>query len=320
MSDIEIRLCKTWNECVQCEELQKRVWEMPDYRDVVPANLLSTAIKNGGLLVGAFDGATMVGFAFGFLGSEMPHGLHSLKHTSHMLAVLPGARTRGLGARLKWYQRAQALNQGLDRMTWTYDPLQAINAQLNLVRLGVIARRYYRDVYGAMTDALNVGVASDRFEVEWFLTNPRVTAREHTPPLAGDYPGSTLLFATTRDADGLVRITGQSEPVTKTMLVEIPADFNRMKTVNRELAVEWRARTRAAFERMFALGYVVHDVVRRTDETGEVRFFYVLSRNSEIHNRPVFDTCLCPAYNLSTYAPNDTGKERGGFYYDASYC
>src|SRR5437016_3068011 len=127
MSDLEIRLCKTWDECVQCEELQKSVWEMPDYRDVVPANLLITAIKNGGLLVGAFEGDAMLGFAFGFLGSETsPSGERHTKHTSHMLAVLPDARVKGLGARLKWFQRAAALKQGLDLMTWTYDPLQAV--------------------------------------------------------------------------------------------------------------------------------------------------------------------------------------------------
>ncbi|RIK19204.1 MAG: hypothetical protein DCC52_15315 [Chloroflexi bacterium] len=128
-----LRVCKTWDECVQCEEVQKQVWDMPDFRDVVPASFLITAAKNGGILIGAFHDEQMIGFAFGFLGSEGAGATRRLKHTSHMLGVLPGVRVQGLGAQMKFLQREAALAQGLDLMTWTYDPLQAVNAQLNRV-------------------------------------------------------------------------------------------------------------------------------------------------------------------------------------------
>lgn len=278
MSEIQIRLCKTWEECLECEELQKRVWEMPDYRDVVPANLLITAIKNGGILVGAFDDDTLVGFAFGFLGSEGAGASRRLKHTSHMLAVMPGARTKGLGAQMKWAQRAEALRQGLDLMTWTYDPLQAINAHLNLNRLGAIARRYYRNAYGEMTDALNVGVASDRFEVEWYLTSTRSVEREGAVSSTESVINAQAVYELMWDGANLPGILVEAPMRGERILVEIPSDYNAVKQKNRALGIEWRERTRGTFERAFASGYAATRLVRHTDADGHDRTSYLLEK------------------------------------------
>ncbi len=283
MSDIELRVCKTWDDCIQCENLQQRVWEMPDARDIVPAHFLITAVKNGGLLIGAFDDAEMVGFAFGFLGSDRylaGQGVPlRLKHTSHMLAVVPGIRAQGLGAALKWKQRAEALAQGLDLMTWTYDPLQAANANLNLARLGALGRRYIRDAYGEMTDALNVGVASDRFEVEWYMPSARVQSRlaGSAHPIPSD---AQPIYTLGWDSDGFPVVTQESPLSNETFLVEIPADFNAIKAKNHSLAVQWRELTRNTFERAFAAGYVASDVTR-SDLDGHPRVQYVLERDPQ---------------------------------------
>lgn len=255
---------------------------MPDYRDVVPAHLLITAVKNAGILVGAFDGTEMVGFAFGFLGSEVRDGVRHLKHTSHMLAVAPDARMQGLGARLKWFQRAVAQRQGLDLMTWTYDPLQAVNARLNLVHLGAIARRYYRNVYGDMTDALNAGVTSDRFEVEWHLDTQRTVAHAAIAAPSVSYDMAQRVYSVEWDDDALPHIAVEDDPDRETLLVEIPANFLGMKNVNPLLAIEWRERTRKTFERAFASDYVAHDVLSGMDESGRSRVCYVLARNFEV--------------------------------------
>lgn len=267
---------------MQCEELQKRIWEMPDYRDVVPAHLLITAAKNGGIFVGAFDGGAMVGFAFGFLGSEVASdgSARRLKHTSHMLGVVPDVRVKGLGAHLKWFQRQVALAQGLDLMTWTYDPLQAVNAHLNLARLGARARRYYRDAYGDMTDALNAGVASDRFEVEWYLKSARVSEHELGHTTSENYADAQKIYRVEWDADALPTIAKEDALADEAVMVEIPADYNALKAMNRALAVEWRERTRQTFERAFELGYVACDALRKTDENGRARAFYLLKRGA----------------------------------------
>lgn len=251
---------------------------MPDYRDAVPANLLSTAIKNGGILVGAFEQERMIGFAFGFLGNEG----HTLKHTSHMLAVLPDLRIKGIGAKIKWFQRAEALKQGLALMTWTYDPLQAINAHLNLTRLGAIARRYYRDVYGEMTDSINSGVASDRFEVEWHLESERVKTRETLRPPPPDDMDAPPIYRVGWDANGLPYIADEYELAHDSHLMEIPADLQTLKTTSPALAVQWRQRTRDTFERAFAVGYVACEFLRNTDEMGRARVCYVLKKGIEL--------------------------------------
>ena len=174
MISIEIRPANGWEDCLQCEALEKTIWWTPDGSDAVPASLLITVQKNGGLLLGAYEGSKMVGFVFGFVGVEGEGEAHHFKHCSHMLGVLPEYRGLGLGLELKKKQRDYLITQDLDLATWTYDPLQSVNAILNISRLGGVVRRYLRDAYGEMRDALNVGVASDRFEVEWWLKSRRV--------------------------------------------------------------------------------------------------------------------------------------------------
>lgn len=277
-TDIELRECKTWDESVQCETVQKQVWEMPDFRDVVPASFLFTAVKNGGILIGAFQGARMVGFAFGFLGSEGKGPARRFKHTSHMLGVLPSLRVRGLGARMKWLQRRVALEQGLDLMTWTYDPLQAVNAQLNLNRLGAIARRYICNAYGEMTDALNAGIPSDRFEVEWQLTDERVNARATGQTSTETYGGAVNAYEIAWTAEELPRITVEYPLTGETVRVEIPAEINAIKARDLAVAAEWRERTRGTFERAFSAGYTACDVTRGQDAAGRTHVAYILRR------------------------------------------
>jgi len=278
MPDMELRVCKSWDDCLQCEELQQRVWETPDLRDVVPAHLLITAVKNGGLLIGAFDGPRMVGFAFGFLGSEGKGSERLIKHTSHMLAVLPDARRSGLGAALKWKQRAAALEQGVELMTWTYDPLQAVNARLNLVRLGAVGRRYIRDAYGVMTDALNRGIPSDRFEVEWFLSSTRVRSRDDKPVSESENPDGQAIFTVGYNTAGLPLIRTEAEPADATILVEIPPSINELRAADLGLAADWRERTRRVFENAFAQGYIACGFDTFPAAGGQKRNAYVLMR------------------------------------------
>ena len=186
---IVYRRIETIDEYRAIEDLQAQVWGS-DARDVVPLHLLLTANKNGGLALGAFDPDLtppddLIGFVFGFVGLT---AAGQVKHCSHMLGVLPQYRDRGIGEELKRRQRDFVLAQGITLMTWTFDPLQSRNARLNLRKLGAICRTYARNLYGTMSDRLNAGIPSDRFEVEWFLASRHVEARlaraEPEPDLA----------------------------------------------------------------------------------------------------------------------------------------
>jgi predicted GNAT superfamily acetyltransferase len=120
---------------------------------------------SGNVPWGAFDGDRTIGFVLGWAGIA-EDGLHV---HSHMLAAVPDHRHRGVGYALKLAQRAQALDQGISVVRWTFDPLVARNAWLNIGKLGTVVDRFERDYYGEMTDDLNAGERSDRFMVRWEL-------------------------------------------------------------------------------------------------------------------------------------------------------
>jgi predicted GNAT superfamily acetyltransferase len=278
-----IRALKTLAEFLAAEEVQRRVWQMPDWRDAVPANLLIAMSKGGGNVLGAFaaDGK-LVGLAFSFIGLDAHTKPLKLKHHSHMVAVLPEFQSQGIGIQLKFKQRENALAQGIDLMTWTYDPLQARNANLNLAHLGALARRYVVNAYGEMTDGLNAGLASDRFEVEWWLNAPRVKTCAAGQPLVFNWDdlaraGAQQVFRVHVDARGLPHIEHADDLRGARLSVEIPASIGAVKTASLDLAREWRAQTREVFQRAFAAGYAAVGFVF-ANRDGHPRAAYVLSR------------------------------------------
>jgi predicted GNAT superfamily acetyltransferase len=160
---------KTLADFEQAVDVQLAVWGYSD-SDLVPKRVFLVAQRIGGQVLGAFDGDALVGFAMALPAYRdgRPY-LHS-----HMLAVLPQYRNIGLGRRLKLAQRDDALERGIDRMEWTFDPLEIKNAHLNIARLGAIARRYMRNIYGPSTSPLQGGLPTDRLVVEWWLRSERV--------------------------------------------------------------------------------------------------------------------------------------------------
>ena len=166
---IRITPVKTLADFESCVAVQLAVWGYSD-GDLIPKRVFLVAERIGGQVLGAYDGNTLVGFAMAFPGyREGKPYLHS-----HMLAVLPQYRNAGLGRRLKLAQRDDALERGIDLMEWTFDPLEIKNAHLNIARLGAIARRYIRNIYGPSTSPLQGGLPTDRLVVEWWLRSERV--------------------------------------------------------------------------------------------------------------------------------------------------
>ena len=105
---IIIRPVAGHDEIRAVEALQREVWDLPD-TEVVPLHLLTTAARNGGLLLGAFDRDRLAGFVFGFAGLT---AAGRLKHCSHMAGVHPDYRDQNLGYRLKLAQREYVLVAG----------------------------------------------------------------------------------------------------------------------------------------------------------------------------------------------------------------
>src|ERR1044072_2567719 len=153
-----IREAESEGEYHQIEELQKEAWGFDDL-DIVPAATLIATNWAGGQVLGAFDSDKLIGFAYGSPGYE--DGRASIH--SHMLAVKPEYRNAQVGFNLKLAQRDFALGQGLNEITWTFDPLQSLNAHLNFAKLGVISERYIVNFYGETTSSpLHQGFGTDR--------------------------------------------------------------------------------------------------------------------------------------------------------------
>lgn len=168
---IQIRPAEGHGELHACVDLQIQIWGFTE-RDAVPFNQLHAAHEWGGQVLVAVDGDRLIGFCYGFGGRQ--YGRPAL--LSHMLAVLPDYRGQDIGAQLKMAQARWARAEGYPLITWTYDPLEAVNANLNIGRLGGIVRQYLVNHYGEMTDGLNKGLPSDRLLVEWHLDRPKVAA------------------------------------------------------------------------------------------------------------------------------------------------
>jgi predicted GNAT superfamily acetyltransferase len=272
-----IHILETPEEMTAVEDLQRLVWAGPKI-EVVPKDLLLAAVHNGGLAIGAFVGADLVGVCFGFPGFYATPDGPRLKHHSHMLAVHPDWRSKGIGFALKRAQWQMVRKQGLDRITWTYDPLLSRNAHLNIARLGAVCNTYLRSEYGEMRDGLNAGLPSDRFQVDWWLNTERVKrrlSRRSRPSLTLNHyrAAEATLLEARLDREPLARPAEEILSLTGTLLlVEIPSDFLPLKAVDLSLARDWRFYTREVFENAFAAGYLITDFVH---ENG--RSFYVMT-------------------------------------------
>jgi predicted GNAT superfamily acetyltransferase len=274
-SAIVIRDIEQVSEVHAVEELQKEVWGLPDL-DVVPLSHLVAAKAAGGVLLGAFERETLVGFVYGFVSYEYGQ----MAHHSHMLAVKSTHRNFNLGHKLKLAQREHVLKQGITLMTWTFDPLQSLNAYFNFNKLGVLADQYKADFYGADASSFLHRNGTDRLWVAWLLTSHRVNERINNPGLRADVEHvNPLVQLQTNDsprrnapADGLSQ---------EHALIEIPADINALQQRSVELACEWREATRWAFTEAIGAGYVVVDFSRQSRGDQQLGM-YLLSRERRL--------------------------------------
>ena len=239
-SGIEIRNASSDGDYAAAVELQRQTWG-DSFEETVPAPMLAISRKMGGVVAGAFDDAgRMLGFVYGMSGFRFGERAH----WSHMLAVTPEARGLGLGRKLKAFQRKVLLELEVETMYWTYDPLVARNANLNLNRLGARPVEYVEDMYGQDTGSiLHSGLGTDRFIVVWRLKSERVERLMAGGPDAGP----------TRDTPPFP----VDETLADTAWVEAPANIDAVLRASRETAFDWRRRTRAQFQERLGAGFRV---------------------------------------------------------------
>lgn len=246
---VDIRQVNTIEEFDACVQLQRDVFGLPDL-EISPRRHLIVTTQAGGWALGAFVAEKLIGFVL-HLPAVRKDDVFGY---SHMMAVAAEYQNQGVGAQLKWAQRARALSEGRDFVKWTFEPIRARNAHFNLNRLGVVVRSYAVNFYGtdyatnpAERSAGPLGMDSDRLFADWELRSPRVEAL----------------------ADG--RKYSMGEPEHK---IEIPNDFSGLLKSDPDAARQESLRIREEFVRAFASGLVC-----RGFERDEKRPKYLLYRD-----------------------------------------
>lgn len=282
MSLPNIRLLETPDDMRLVEEIQRIVWPGSE-TDVVPSHMLITVVHNGGLVLGAFEEEKLIGFVYGFPGLEKTPDGPRAKHCSHQMGIHPDYRNSGIGFELKRAQWQMVRHQGLDHITWTYDPLLSRNAHLNIAKLGAVCSTYRESEYGELRDGLNAGLPSDRFQVDWWLNSRRVEKRLSKRPRPTlnlthiAQSGLRPLYAPQRSNLGLMR-PPEHVPAfeNRLALVEIPTNFMEIKSQDFALARDWRFFSRELFEAAFSHDFIVTDFVFDLNN-GDPRGLYVLT-------------------------------------------
>jgi predicted GNAT superfamily acetyltransferase len=260
--DIVIRPLTSQEDFRRCVGLQYEIWG-EGFGEAVPPSLLLATQKVGGVAVGAFDArGELLGFVFGISGLRDGRPAH----WSDMLAVREGARGSGLGIRLKAYQRQRLLELGIDLAYWSYDPLEARNAHINMNRLGARPTEYVRDMYGDVTgSSLHTGLGTDRFVVEWELRDPRVESvlAGRPPPAPGSLEDAPIVNAA-MESDGDIVPVERELPDHARVRVAIPHDIQRVKAESVDRARSWRSSTRRALLHYLDRGYGVRSFLARS--------------------------------------------------------
>jgi predicted GNAT superfamily acetyltransferase len=268
------------------EDLRGAIWGFPEDRLAGPRNLLCENYFHDGtsLFIAAYEagpeGAVeetsgrLAGFSYGFVGvRDKAIGFRSLDNLwfySQYTGIRPDVEGSGLGLAIKEFQRDILRDlYGIGSVVCTFDPLTAVNAHRNIRRLGMSVLEYRPSLYGEFGGRLNRrDVPSDRFFAHWDIGPGAPGPRA---PEASDAAAPPVLDVRYRMVEGR---TGPVELETAAGLdlgaagasarIRIPSDFYFLLQETdvedaevRRIPLDWRLRTREAFQDLLEQGFRV---------------------------------------------------------------
>ncbi|MGG1662557.1 GNAT family N-acetyltransferase [Brevibacillus sp. NRS-1366] len=276
-ASLTIRLMNTYEELLAVKELEEIIWASDD---PVPLHQTMAAVKHGGMVIGAFAGERLVGFQYSFAGFDGEKAYLC----SHNLGIHPDYQRGGIGEKLKLAQQKAAIEKGYDLVSWTYDPLETVNGNLNIRKLGAICSTYLENCYGEMTDILNAGIPSDRFQVEWWIRHPDVTEKLANPRKKREmdaHAKPALQFVINPQGDPEPQeIDLTQEQHDCQLIVAVPSAFQAVKARDFNLALRWRMETRAVFKHYFQNGWIVCDFIK-SDPIEPVHYYLLEKKGRE---------------------------------------
>jgi predicted GNAT superfamily acetyltransferase len=271
-NQIEIRSLQFIEELEEVKRLEGEIW---GEHDTVPTHQTITAVKNGGIVLGAYLNGRLIGFQYSFPGFNG----QSVYLCSHMLGIDIEFRNFGIGKLLKDAQRKEALKQGYSLITWTYDPLESINGYLNIAKLGGTCSTYIENCYGEMDDLLNSGIPSDRFLVEWHIKEIEEINKELSQSnLNNAIENSMVSWKLTEDGLPIPFNEIEFSPSELTY-VAVPKDYRMIRETNFELAMDWRMTTRNIFKTLFDNNWKVIDFYKDSESEIQVNFYVLKKMN-----------------------------------------
>ncbi|MBD2704703.1 hypothetical protein IC229_28970 [Spirosoma sp. BT702] len=236
MEIIKITSINVLNEIVG---LQKEIWGFSD-RECLPSHILLASSKTGGLILGCYDEDQLLGFSQTI--PALNDNLHA-NHYLHALGVKPNSRSGNIGFLIMKAHRALSIQQGIGTIKWTFDPLESINANLYIKKLGANIEDYVPNYYGDNLNGINEGISTDRFLVDWDLHHPNTVQR--IDGVSSNYSqeniGEDFVIVSVYSGDSFTLGTNTK------FAIEIPVDFQTLKEMHFAKAVEIRMNSRKVF-------------------------------------------------------------------------
>ncbi|MFD3515566.1 GNAT family N-acetyltransferase [Streptomyces sp. NPDC058657] len=239
MNGPDIRELRTMEEFDDVCRLYADIWGTDPASPIVPAEIMRALTHAGNYAAGAYEGTRLVGASLAFFAEPAGTTLHS-----HITGATGG---RGTGVALKFHQRQWALDRGLKRITWTYDPLIRRNAHFNLTKLGARPEQYLPSFYGAMDDSINGGDESDRVLAVWDLAAP--TSPGHVPGVGTALPADVAYGV--RDVEGRPQVGPLDAEF---VLIELPDDIEALRRTDPQAARAWRIAVRHTLGELLGRG------------------------------------------------------------------
>lgn len=235
MSSVIIRRLHGVHDLEDARYVCDAVWPTTVGATEVTPNLITAMEHAGGYMAAAYlteAPQKPVGAVVSFLGRHRTSDGEWQTHLhSHMTAVLESVRDKSIGTLLKRDQRRWAIENDIETITWTFDPLVRRNARLNLLKLGADVSEYLVNFYGEMQDQLNQGDESDRMMAAWHVNSERAHAA----------------------AEG--RLQPMTEIPAGALVVELPDDIVAIRQRDLAAARQWRLQVREQVTEALAAGY-----------------------------------------------------------------
>jgi predicted GNAT superfamily acetyltransferase len=261
LEEIVVKKLQTIEQFQEMQQLEQEIWN----RASISITQLIAVSSNGGIVLGAYKEAELVGINYAFPAFQNGETyLYSL-----ILGVKRKYREQGIGELLKIQLKEYALEAGYEKCLWVFDPLESRNAYFNFTKLRAYAYQYIPNFYGELEDPFSINLPTDRLFICWYLNDSDylrwdeqmdelVESANEIVPWQKTVAGLPVL-------DPENQFDAKYSYINESYLLALPTNFQKLKVVSPALAEDWRYKTRTILMTMFSQGYAITKLVRHDE-------------------------------------------------------